>query len=65
LEVLSSYRLTLRKLDLLGWLAAFGTIPVSRFFEASRSAHGRIQHKNACFWVSVDRYTLHRVACKI
>jgi hypothetical protein len=32
---------------------------------AYRRVHGRIQHKSACFWVSVDWYALYRVACKI
>jgi hypothetical protein len=31
----------------------------------ARGVHGRIQHQSACFWVSFDRYALHRVACKI
>jgi hypothetical protein len=38
---------------------------IGRFLGPSRSVHGCIQHKNACFWVSVDRYALHLVVCKI
>jgi hypothetical protein len=64
-EVLFIYRLIPRKPDFLGWLTAFNTAPIGRFLGASRSVHGHIQHKNACFWVSVDRYALHRVARKI
>jgi hypothetical protein len=59
------YRLIPRMLDFLGWLDALGTEPISRFLGASRSAHGRIKHKSACFWVSVGRYALHCIACKI
>jgi hypothetical protein len=55
----------LRKFDFLEWLAAFGTTPVSRFLGASRSVHRRIQHTNACFWVSVNTCALNRVACEI
>jgi hypothetical protein len=63
--VLCIYRLIPRKFDFLGWLAAFSTTPVSGFWGASRSIHGRIQLKIACFCVPVDRYAMHRVACKI
>jgi hypothetical protein len=64
-EVLFIYRLIPRKFDFLGWLAAFCSTPINRFLWASGSAPGRIQHKNVCFYVSVNRYALHRVACKI
>jgi hypothetical protein len=62
LKVLFIYRLISRKLTFFGWLATFGITPASRFWGAFRSVHGRIQHKSACFWVSVDRYALHRAA---
>jgi hypothetical protein len=65
LEVLFIYRLIPRKPNFLGWLAIFDTTPIGRFWGASRSVHGRIQLQNACFWVSVNRYALHRVSCKI
>jgi hypothetical protein len=41
------------------------TTPISRFFRASRSVHDRIQNKSACFWISVNKYALHRVASEI
>jgi hypothetical protein len=34
-------------------------------FSLGRSVHGRILHKNAGMWVSVDRYALHCVACEV
>jgi hypothetical protein len=64
-KVLYIYRLIPRKPYFLEWLAIFDTTTICRFFGASRSAHGCIQHKSACFWVSVDIYALHCVACKI
>jgi hypothetical protein len=64
-EVLFIYRLIPREPNFLGWLTAFGTSPVSRFLGASCSVHGRIQHKSACLWVSVDIYALYRGACEI
>jgi hypothetical protein len=53
-EVLFIYRLIPREFDFLGRLTVFGITPVSRFLGAYRRVHGRIQHKSACFWVSVD-----------
>jgi hypothetical protein len=64
-ETLFIYRLIPRMPNFLGWFAIFYTTPISRFWEASRSVHGHIQHKNACFWVSVDRYALHCADYKI
>jgi hypothetical protein len=54
-----------RKFDFLNWLAAFGITSIGRFLGTSWGVYGRIQHKSACFWVSVDRYALHPVACEI
>jgi hypothetical protein len=51
LEMLFIYRLIPSKFDFLGGLAIFDTTPISRYFGASRGIHGRIQHKNACFWI--------------
>jgi hypothetical protein len=64
-EVLFIYRLIPRKFGFCESIAFFDTTPISRFLGGSRSVHGRIQHTIACFWVSIDRYALHRVACKI
>jgi hypothetical protein len=46
-------------------LSFFIPLQFVAFWGASRSVHGRIKNKSACFWLSVDRYLLHRVACKI
>jgi hypothetical protein len=64
-KVLFIYRLIPRKPNFFGRLAIFYTTPIGRFFGASRSVHGRIQHKGAVTWVSGDRYALHRGTCKI
>jgi hypothetical protein len=63
--VLFIYHLIPRKIDCLGWFAALGTTPVSRFLGASCSVLGRLQYKSASFWVSVNRYALHRDAYEI
>jgi hypothetical protein len=49
LDVLLIYRLILKKPDVLGLPAIFDTTPISRSVGASRSVHGHIQHKSACF----------------
>jgi hypothetical protein len=59
------YRLLPRKFDFLRWLAGFGTTPIGRFSGASRSVHGCMQHKNACFWILIAKYALNRVACEM
>jgi hypothetical protein len=52
-------------LILLDGLLLLAPLQSVAFGGASRSVHSRIQHKSAYFWVSVDIYALHRVACKI
>jgi hypothetical protein len=63
LEVLFIYRMIPSKANFPGRLAILYTTPIVRFLGAFRSVHDRIQHIIACFWVSVDRYALHRAAC--
>jgi hypothetical protein len=65
LIVLLIYRLIPRTHGLLGYTITFGTTPICRFFKALFFFHGCIRHGSVCFWVSVDRYALHRFACKI
>jgi hypothetical protein len=61
----STHWMILRKLVFLEQIVFFDTTPISHFFGASFSVHEVIQHKNACFLVSVDRYALHCISCKI
>jgi hypothetical protein len=60
------YRLIPRKFDFIGWLAAFSTYHSGQSLFGSFSERSRPHKtKSACVWVSIDRYTLYRVACKI
>jgi hypothetical protein len=43
----------------------FEKLEVKSTHGGSRGVHGRMQHQNACFWVSFDRYALQRIVCKI
>jgi hypothetical protein len=65
LEVLFIYQLIPRKPDFLEWPAIWIPLQLFAFWGGSRGVHGHINHQNACFWVSFDRYALHCVACKI
>jgi hypothetical protein len=65
LYVLLIYRLIPRTHGLLGCTTTFGTIPINRFLGSSFSVHDSTKRQCACFCVSVDRYTLYDVACKI
>jgi hypothetical protein len=59
------FRLIPVKPGFLGWIVVFDTTPISRFFKASYSVNGLVEHQSACFLVSMDRYSLHCVACEI
>jgi hypothetical protein len=49
IDAFSIYRLLARKVGLLGWIAVFDTITISRFLGVSCSIYGCIQHKIAWF----------------
>jgi hypothetical protein len=65
LKVLFIYWLVPRKFGFRESIVIFDTTPIGSFLGTTLSVHGGIEHKNACFLVSFNRYALYGDACKI